>query len=238
MSNISIRVELPGHHHSFLLEVPNASTIHNIKTEIAKTCPGGPRIEGQRLIYGGRLLRDDEHVRDISPVGILYQISSKHSIVDNLSQSKSPQGLLTIHLAVHPSAWTTSPPDRQLPVPNIGSAPTHQTPSPPFRNPTLNTIPLTPYLAYPNTNAPSAPFIPPTHVHPFIIYKHECAIAALTTNSSTTIPTYSPDVLETARRSAMSSLQSYGWSWPHVFDEPVPMVSQGDGVKYERVVIE
>lgn len=35
----------------------------------------------------------------------------------------------------------------------------------------------------------------------------------------------------------MSMLQSYGWSWPPVFDEPIPSVNQGDGAKYERVVI-
>ena len=68
MSSISLKVELPAHSHSFRVQVPESSSIANIKSEIFKSCPGGPKVEGQRLIYAGRLLHDDEQIRDIWPV--------------------------------------------------------------------------------------------------------------------------------------------------------------------------
>lgn len=68
MSNISLKVELPAHSHSFQVQVAESASIANIKSEISKSCPGGPRVEGQRLIYAGRLLRDDENIQDIWPV--------------------------------------------------------------------------------------------------------------------------------------------------------------------------
>jgi len=30
----------------------------------------------------------------------------------------------------------------------------------------------------------------------------------------------------------------YGWSWPEIFDEPLPISNEGEGVRYERVVID
>lgn len=68
MSNISLKVELPAHAHSFQVQVAESASIANIKSEISKSCPGEPRVEGQRLIYAGRLLRDDEQIQDIWPV--------------------------------------------------------------------------------------------------------------------------------------------------------------------------
>lgn len=68
MANVSLNVELPAHSHSFQVYVPESASIANIKFEISKSCPGGPKVEGQRLIYAGRLLRDDENVQDIWPV--------------------------------------------------------------------------------------------------------------------------------------------------------------------------
>ena len=68
MSCISLKVELPAHSHSFQVQVPDSSSVANIKSEISKSCPGGPKVEGQRLIYAGRLLRDDEQIQDIWPV--------------------------------------------------------------------------------------------------------------------------------------------------------------------------
>ena len=68
MSCISLKVELPAHSHSFHVQVPDSSSVATIKSEISKSCPGEPKVEGQRLIYAGRLLRDDEQVQDIWPV--------------------------------------------------------------------------------------------------------------------------------------------------------------------------
>lgn len=71
MSNVSIRVELPGHSHSFVVELAYKSTVSHIKAEIAAKCPGGPRVDGQRLIFGGRILRDEENIPDIWPVSVV-----------------------------------------------------------------------------------------------------------------------------------------------------------------------
>lgn len=70
MSNVSIRVELPGHSHSFVVELAYKSTVSHIKAEIAAKCAGGPRVDGQRLIFAGRVLKDDEKIPDIWPVSV------------------------------------------------------------------------------------------------------------------------------------------------------------------------
>lgn len=80
MSNISLNVELPAHSHSFQLQVPESASIANIKSEISKSCPGEPKVEGQRLIYAGRLLRDDEFVQDIWPVSVLTRLVASRVI--------------------------------------------------------------------------------------------------------------------------------------------------------------
>jgi hypothetical protein len=48
MANISLNVELPAHSHSFQVQVPDSASIANIKFEISKSCPGGPKVEGQK----------------------------------------------------------------------------------------------------------------------------------------------------------------------------------------------
>lgn len=68
MSNISLKVELPGHSHSFQVQVPESASIENIKSEISKSCPGEPRVDGQRLVYAGRVLHNEELIQDIWPV--------------------------------------------------------------------------------------------------------------------------------------------------------------------------
>ena len=77
MSNVSLKIELPAHSHSFDVQVPESASIANIKSEISKSCPGGPKEEGQRLIYAGRLLRDDERIQDIWPVSSTHDSSSR-----------------------------------------------------------------------------------------------------------------------------------------------------------------
>ena len=37
----------------------------DVKDEIKRVCPGSPRVDGQRVIWRGRLLRDEELVMDI-----------------------------------------------------------------------------------------------------------------------------------------------------------------------------
>jgi hypothetical protein len=63
--SLLIRVELPTHSHSFQVSVPSIGTIDDVKREIEKICAGNPRVHGQRLIWRGRFLGDDEKVLDI-----------------------------------------------------------------------------------------------------------------------------------------------------------------------------
>jgi hypothetical protein len=63
--SLLIRVELPTYSHSFQISVPSTGTIDDVKREIEKVCSGNPRVHGQRLIWRGRFLGDDEKVLDI-----------------------------------------------------------------------------------------------------------------------------------------------------------------------------
>jgi hypothetical protein len=63
--SLLIRVELPTYSHSFQVSVPSIGTISDVKREIESVCVGNPRVPGQRLIWRGRFLGDDEKVLDI-----------------------------------------------------------------------------------------------------------------------------------------------------------------------------
>ncbi|TRM67938.1 hypothetical protein BD626DRAFT_424429 [Schizophyllum amplum] len=97
MSTVALRVELPAYSHSFQVHVLPSASVQELKNEIARTCAGTPRVEGQRLICRGRALEDHERIEDIW---------------------KSPDQMRVVHLAVHPSAWSGAPPQTS------GSAPT------------------------------------------------------------------------------------------------------------------
>lgn len=63
--SLLVRVELPTYSHSFRVSVPSIGTINDVKREIENVCVGNPRVQGQRLIWRGRFLSDDEKVLDI-----------------------------------------------------------------------------------------------------------------------------------------------------------------------------
>lgn len=63
--SLVIRVELPTYSHSFQVSVPSTGIINDLKHEIETACPGNPRVHGQRLIWQGRVLSDDEKMLDI-----------------------------------------------------------------------------------------------------------------------------------------------------------------------------
>lgn len=65
MSLVELRVELPAYGHSFLIHVPQTSTILDVKQEICNSCIGGPRVDGQRIIWRGRYLVDHERVEEL-----------------------------------------------------------------------------------------------------------------------------------------------------------------------------
>ncbi|KAI0663189.1 hypothetical protein C8Q70DRAFT_931139 [Cubamyces menziesii] len=65
MSAAVLRVELPAYSHSFQVQVSPTSTIRDVKAEITRVCPGSPSPNGQRLVFKGRFLSDDEKVEDV-----------------------------------------------------------------------------------------------------------------------------------------------------------------------------
>jgi len=70
MSLVDIRVDLPSYSRSFTVSVPSQASVREVKSEIFRTCPGQPRLEGQRLIWRGRLLSDEENVENIWKVSL------------------------------------------------------------------------------------------------------------------------------------------------------------------------
>lgn len=63
--SLLVHVELPTYSHSFRISVPSTANINDVKREIENVCVGSPRVQGQRLIWRGRFLGDDEKVLDI-----------------------------------------------------------------------------------------------------------------------------------------------------------------------------
>ncbi|KAB5589564.1 hypothetical protein CTheo_6990 [Ceratobasidium theobromae] len=72
--------------------VPANARVADLKTAIAARCPGQPRPHGQRIIWRGRIVVDDEVVGDIWDTH-------------------------TVHLAVHPSAWSAPRDPMAFPTP-------------------------------------------------------------------------------------------------------------------------
>ena len=70
MSIVQLRIELPTYAHSFSIHVPDTCTIFEVKKEISRICPGRPRVDGQKLIWRGRFLADDEKVDTIWKVSL------------------------------------------------------------------------------------------------------------------------------------------------------------------------
>ncbi|KAF8165193.1 hypothetical protein B0H34DRAFT_648383 [Crassisporium funariophilum] len=211
MSLVDIRVDLPAYSRSLSLKVDVDSSILQVKQEICRTCPGQPRPDGQRLIWRGRILRDNEHIDDLWKV---YRQSEPR----------------IVHLAVHPSAWSSPPPVIPQPIqPDVAPTPTILPHATPTRQNTT-TIPA---------EFADVPQLAPRQSWAYIVYKHQRALAAL----SSTIPCPNePDSmqasnLQTSRSVTIQLLQRNGWSWPDVLDEQFPAPSEG-GLVYQNVVIE
>ncbi|KAI6152046.1 hypothetical protein BKA82DRAFT_4106466 [Pisolithus tinctorius] len=123
MSLVAVRIELPAHSQSFVVEIPAGSTILDVKQAIFTRCAGHPRPEGQRIIWRGRYLSDAERIDELWP-------------------SSDEQRI--VHLSVQPSAWTTAPvatsssswPSASIPSlnPHVASPNRNETPSPLLAN--------------------------------------------------------------------------------------------------------
>jgi len=137
-----------------------------------------------------------------------------------------------VHLAVHPSAWTSSPPvipqSEPQTVPHI---PTHTSAT--SRPPTVNhSQPPGVRWSYGPTlrsEYRTGPSPNPRPTLAFVQYKHQQALSYLCPY----LPLPSP--LENAaahKLIASDILTANGWSWPAVLDEEFPP-STGGGVEYK-----
>ncbi|KAI0332426.1 hypothetical protein GY45DRAFT_1320933 [Cubamyces sp. BRFM 1775] len=220
MSSAVLRVELPAYSHSFQVQVAPTSTIGDVKTEIARVCPGSPLPSGQRLVFKGRFLSDDEKVEDVW---------------------KSPDDSRIVHLAVHPSAWTSTPP----PIPNAPSPspqPTPTTHRAPAPQPRISPRTVSPRAnAAPSSIPPSSPSSsllmnsPPAA---YLYYLHTLALCTLSGGAIPPPPQPDVPVLEAWRSTAVYSYRARGWTWPAIFDQPFPSGSAEEGAVYEPVTIE
>ncbi|RDB22864.1 hypothetical protein Hypma_010346 [Hypsizygus marmoreus] len=203
-SLVELRVELPAYAHSFLIHVPRACTIAEVKQEIFNSCIGGPRADGQRLIWRGRYLVDHENV-------------------DELWKSVDEPRIL--HLAVHPSAWSSSPPE--IPPPTQTPNPLPQNARSAYQGPIRSQIPPVP-----------TPTAQPSHgPHPlaYVQIQHQRALAAL--SPLMTAPSTDGMDMDALRSLSVRTVERHGWAWPTVLDEEFPSAIEG-GLKYDRVTID
>ncbi|KAI0291696.1 hypothetical protein BC826DRAFT_1021707 [Russula brevipes] len=253
--SLLVRVELPTYSHSFQVFVPSSGTVNDIKREIERACTGNPRVHGQRLIWRGRFLDDDEKVPDIW---------------------KSPNDVPIVHLSVHPSAWASAPPSVTVPSTSVNLNPTTATvvpaapapsqtrtgqgaegyfpaPTPPpsiQQHPNRHPGPFPhphPHPTQPAANPPAAASLPATTSVPglapisvgyinYIAYQHLTAASVL--RSGRAVEDAPPNLAE-SKNLAMQLMAQWGYAWPSVFDvEYPPAQDEAAGIKYEPVTID
>ncbi|KAJ7638674.1 hypothetical protein FB45DRAFT_787061 [Roridomyces roridus] len=194
MPPVDIRVELPAFSQTINVQLADSSTILDLKREIFRICVGGPRVEGQRIIWRGRPLLDTEKVQE------LWQ---------------SPNEPRIVHLAVHPSAWSSTPPEiPQAPL----SSPPH-IPSPAH-------LPSQPSASRSPVFASATPLA-------YVSARHQQALNAL---EQSRVSHLDPTILVT-RTAAVQFVERHGWTWPSILDEEFPPAIPG-GVKYQRTILE
>ncbi|KAG6880307.1 hypothetical protein C0992_000084 [Termitomyces sp. T32_za158] len=129
-----------------------------------------------------------------------------------------------VHLAVHPSAWSSSPPE----VPTRLSTPPSRT------EPLQNMPPPAATRRTRHTTSTAFPIIQAPHPLSYILYKHQSALSALSNDMITPIR---PIDQEACRSLAIQVVEGNGWMWPTIIDAEFPSATEG-GLKYQRVTVE
>ncbi|KAI9447801.1 hypothetical protein H4582DRAFT_1896488 [Lactarius indigo] len=241
--SLLIRVELPTYSHSFHVSVPSTGIINDLKREIESVCPGNPRMHGQRLIWQGRVLSDDEKMLDLW---------------------RSPSDSPIVHLAVHPSAWAGSPPSVATPANSIpavaGIVPAVPPPAPTGHS-AAGYFPAHPPPAVQYASPPPRPVQPSTGLPPsasaslpaptsipglapisvgyinFVAFQHLRAAMVLRRGHATEEPP-PPNIAE-SRDLAVQLMTMWGYAWPTVLDDEYPPPQdESAGIKYEPVTID
>lgn len=236
MTSFEIRVELPAHSHSFCIQAESQWSIHEVKNEIQRTCVGAPKPDGQRLIWRGRFLKDEEMVQDIWKVCPFHRKQGDAGLTVNNAQSSTDSHI--VHLSVHPSAWTNTPPNQPTEPTALATRAAQRQPRRQPKTPWA-ALPVPPIRAQAQQEV--APVSPTPIPLEFIQNKHDIALHVLTQGS---LPTsHSPQVVPRAnpafRAHAQNVLAMHGYSWPSTLDEEYPPTSESDqGVRYSHVVVE
>ncbi|KZT72723.1 hypothetical protein DAEQUDRAFT_685893 [Daedalea quercina L-15889] len=211
---VDIRIELPTYSRSFIVQARPSSTIRDVKLEITRVCPGGPRADGQRLIHKGRFVNDDELVGEI-----WKKLDEVH----------------VLHLSVHPSAWTDGTPT--LPSSSSQPAPTPLTVPLAMPGPLPVSVPfsypITPPVASPSMADPT--MLAYTTLG-YVYYKHASALSVFM-NGTDRIEGANVGDTQRWRAVAIEMLGHHGWAWPALLDEEYPQPTSG-GLKYERTTVD
>lgn len=160
---------------------------------------------------------------------------------------QSPDDSRVLHLAVHPSAWTGTPPSAPQPSQSRTTPMFTPSQSPQIVYPPMPTVPpptpqpqSQPLSQQPATQLTYRSLVPPPAGTPlaYVVHLHNKAVHVLTNGR---LPPNPPEIaqLTTSRLLAVSTLQSQGWFWPPQLDEEYPTYDGASaGVRYERVIIE
>lgn len=172
------------------------------------------------------------------------------NLLDNYADShidtrQTPDDSPVIHLAVHPSAWTTTPAEPSSSPSQYPSAPT----GPPLQSsalqqPTRRGLSAPAYqpswvtsLHNPSRSYHQPPMMPTPTPLPYISMKHENALSALTTGRISA--SMAAADLELLKQQTKAALAHHGYSWPAIFDELWPPSRENEkGVTYQSTRIE
>lgn len=132
----------------------------------------------------------------------------------------------TVHLAVHPSAWTATPP----------SSPLRSTINLPATSPSTS---FSSVASAPPSNEPPLPLSLQLSSLPteFITHIHANALRVL--SGQPVVPWAGPSELAHARRVARTVIKYAGLGWAPALEEELPQEQEvGPGLQYTSVVIE
>ncbi|KAJ8473764.1 hypothetical protein ONZ45_g16172 [Pleurotus djamor] len=226
---VKLLVELPSYAYSFHVDAPLHGSVQDVKRLVQGLCTGNPSIQGQRIIWRGRALGDEERIQDLWKASLLSFCVFAWLLMLPLNQpSDSPHVVL---LAVHPSAWTSTPPiipATTAPAQPLGATATpssFSTPAPLSSSSNLNFMssqqPQHPMSSARRTPArmPQGPSPQVIETIPYVIYQHKNALITLV--GGIRVPP-DPQVSNAGRAKSIETLKEWGYIWPTILDEDYP----------------